>query len=239
MPTTDGYIMPNVLTQLTDRLSEWVELPWLVACVAGAWALLNFSRNARVAAADTLLKVEESYQRVLKTLLNVEYVDTYDSIYAPALRKLIGAVEAKERDRAAAALRAHPAPRRLPDELREVLRDQRSRAACLTKVESEAIDDLEAALRHFALCLHISRLGVGRRSMEELCSYYLQVFWDRAELRAYLAVYWPSLYYWSQFAGRTAPQRLLRRVALLITRLRTWWSGSSRPITELGEERAI
>jgi hypothetical protein len=94
--------------------------------------------------------------------------------------------------------------------------------------ESAAINELEDVLRHFFMCSHVRRLHVDSGTVDRLCAYYLRVLCSesRPELREYIRRFWPTIYFWSDLAGKPWPRRMVIRVKQILPRLKIWWSGS-------------
>lgn len=60
----------------------------LALIVGGVFALARYRRELRLRAADLLLKMEEEYRIIVRTCLDFEFLDRYEEILAPVLKKV-------------------------------------------------------------------------------------------------------------------------------------------------------
>ena len=89
-------------------LKEWVQiaqtlgtlsaaLTVLALIVGGIFALARYRREVRLRAADLLLKMEEEYRIIVRTCLDFEFLDRYQEILVPVLKKVeSGTMRAQE-----------------------------------------------------------------------------------------------------------------------------------------------
>lgn len=101
----------------------------------------------------------------------------------------------------------------------------RNPADPLSDVESRNISQVEAALRFLYVGLAIKQLELDAGYCEWLNAYYLRKLTACEDLSRYIEMYWPSLFYWSQLAGRPAPSRLLIYAKQIPGRWRCYWYG--------------
>src|SRR5689334_3362568 len=71
----------------TGPLSAWLKA--LAVLVGAGWALLTFSRNNRIKAAELLLNLEQECRAHIDTLLKIDYLPDYSRYYADALKKSV------------------------------------------------------------------------------------------------------------------------------------------------------
>lgn len=60
----------------------------LALVVGGGFALARYHRELRLRAADLLLKMEEEYRIIVRTCLDFEFLDRYQEILVPVLKKV-------------------------------------------------------------------------------------------------------------------------------------------------------
>jgi len=86
--------MPDMTlaTAWPQTIFDWAKLVALV--LGGGWALWTYDRNRRIKAAEILVELEKEYQeRVIRTLLAIEYSETYEKYFRNALIKVRDAPE--------------------------------------------------------------------------------------------------------------------------------------------------
>jgi hypothetical protein len=141
-------------------------------------ALVVFHRDHSTKAAELLLKLEDRFHELHDIVLEIEYLQEYESRLAPALREL---------DRQGSF---------------------ESRAIKLTKESSEAINDLERLLRHLYTCSQLRRMWINRRSIDSFYAYYLGLLLQRPEIKSYMQRYWRQVHLWAELTGANAFSRV-------------------------------
>lgn len=101
----------------------------------------------------------------------------------------------------------------------------------LNPEESKAIDNLEAALRHFYVSTNVKSFGIDRGGINKLYAWYLRVLvtdiddenvFIRPELREYIRRYWPKIYFWALLATVPWHVRIIKYFQIIPERLKVW-----------------
>ncbi len=177
-----------------DTLLGWVTL--IAAPIAAGWALINFQRSNRNKAAEILLAIEKEYTVHIPILLKIENLTDYRKQFVRALK--ISTYDTQ---------------------------------GPYSSDESKSIDELEAALRHFFVCSNVRRFGIDGGAIDRLCAWYLRVLvtdvdengvYLRPELRKYVSLYWPQLYFWAPIASSPGFKRPWIYANQFIERFNNW-----------------
>lgn len=167
----------------------------IVVVIGGYWALHSFSRNNRIKAAELMLAAEKEYAQHIDVLLSIENMTSYNGFWRGALSE---------------ASKGSPS---------------------LAPLQIENINKLEAALRHLFVSNSIRSLGVDAKSMGKLHAWYLNVLVTdasngklrRPEMREYIKLYWPTVYFWAELNGLPFPKRLQKLIAQVPDRIALYW----------------
>jgi hypothetical protein len=101
----------------------------------------------------------------------------------------------------------------------------------LSNAQSASIDELEAALRYFFVCVNVRRFSIDGGAIDRLCAWYLRVLvtdsvepegYLRPELRTYIQKYWPQIYFWAPLASAPAYRRIFLYCGQITERFRVW-----------------
>lgn len=165
--------------------------------IGGFWALHCFSRNNRIKAAELLLSAEKEYARHIEVLFSIENMTNYDREWRDALRKAING------------------------------------SPNLTRRQIKNFIKLEAALRHLFVSNSLRSLGVDVNSMGKLHAWYLNVLVTetcngtlrRPEIREYIKLYWPGVYFWAEQNGLPFPKRFIKILGQIPLKLDIYWNG--------------
>jgi len=103
-----------------------------------------------------------------------------------------------------------------------------------TPAQSNSIDELDAALRHFFVCVNVRRFGIDGGAIDRLCAWYLRVLvtdsdepnrYLRPELRTYIQRYWPQIFFWAPLASVPIHKRIIVYISQIPERIRVWKTG--------------
>jgi hypothetical protein len=74
------------IAQTVGTLSAMLTV--LALIVGGGFALARYRREVRLRAADLLMKMEEEYRTIVRTCLDFEFIDRYQEVIVPVLKKV-------------------------------------------------------------------------------------------------------------------------------------------------------
>jgi hypothetical protein len=171
--------------KMESENSLYSKLQFYVVAVGSLLAILIFGRDNRAKCIDTLIRLEDEYKKHIKFLIMLE--EEYENMIKPVL------ISEKttwpgQQNRAAQVKHVNYYNTLVPQNNKPAHYD-------------EIINDLDAVLRHFYICLQARDQGVfDIRVMDGSYGYYLKKFVDKnnyQELAEFIHYYWPSIENWA------------------------------------------